>query len=161
MPGLMLSYQPSILSTRVQQWIECYMRPMGDSKEKSKTYPRTGELKNKSISLLSTLSSLGEHWEGDRKKLPNSFEKTAVSLCGPWWKIRERKRNSLSYKTPILDLLMGRSVALTLCVKNRSSLSHLSYRSARIDVAQNTMQTFLSFISLLFTCFRTIHSRFT
>ena len=132
---------------------------MGDSKEKSKTYPRKGELKNKSICLFSTLSSLGEHWEGDRKKLPNSSEKTAVSLCGPWWKIRERKRNSNN--TLIFDLLMGRSVALTLCVKNRSPLGHLSYRSARIDVAQDTMQTFLSFISLLFTCFRTIHSRFT
>lgn len=48
--------------------------------------------KKKSISLFSTLSSLGEHWEGDRKKLPNSSQKTAVSLCQPWWKIREKEK---------------------------------------------------------------------
>lgn len=108
---------------------------------------------------ISYFSSLGEWWERGRKKLSNSSEKTAILLCGLWWKFRERKIVRPTKCQALIYQWEGQWHCL--CVKGRTSLGHLSYEVSQDRHCREKTETLLSFISLLFTCFRTIHSRFT
>lgn len=74
---------------------------------------------------------------------------------------REREKEIVCPTKPSPLSTDGEVSGINSVCEGQSPLGHLSYGSARIGVTQKAKQTFLSFISLLFTCFRTIHSRFT
>lgn len=62
----------------------------------------------------------------------------------------QREANSLSYKTPSPDLPMGKSVALTFHVKDRTSPGHLSHGDSQDShcTENKVNSSFLHFITI-------------